>query len=215
MRRGGRPSQQEAAQIREKILNVATALILAHGYGSTSIEAIARRAGISKRTFYHRFKDKADLFGAVIRRLVDRLRPPENALLPKGGTFDEILERLAQRILTATLTLDALSLYRVILSEAARFPKLARVVHAQGARQEAIRHIAQLLESQANAGYLKLDDTQFAAEQFLQMIISVPQRCALGLGAPMTRAELDLWARKSVKLFLDGCRAKVRVNNRV
>ena len=207
-RRGGRPSQLEAPRIREKILDVATALILTHGYGATSIEAVAKRAGISKRTFYHRFNDKADLFGAVIHRLIDRLRPPENAILPKGDTFDEMLENLAHLILAASLTPDALALYRVILSEATRFPKLAEVVHAQGARQEAVDHIAQLIERQAHLGQLDLLDCHFAAEQFLQMVISVPQRRALGLGAPMSRSELDFWVRRTVKLFLDGCRTR-------
>ncbi|HYB10084.1 MAG TPA: TetR/AcrR family transcriptional regulator [Alphaproteobacteria bacterium] len=208
-RRGGRPSQVEAPRIREKILDVATALILTHGYGATSIEAVAQRAGISKRTFYHRFNDKADLFGAVVHRLIERLRPPDSAILPKGDTFDEILENLAHLILSASLTPDALALYRVILSEATRFPKLAEVVHAQGARQEAVGHIAQLLERQAQTGQLELPDCQFAAEQFLQMVISVPQRRALGLGAPMSRSELDFWVRNTVKLFLDGCRMRL------
>lgn len=209
-RRGGRPSQLEAPRIREKILDVATTLILTHGYGATSVEAIAQRAGISKRTFYHRFNDKADLFGAVVHRLVDRLRPPGNAILPKGDTFDEILENLAHLILAASLTPEALALYRVILSEATRFPKLAEVVHAQGARQEAIGHISKLLEQEADAGRLDLRDCQFAAEQFLQMVISAPQRRALGLGVPMSRPELDIWVRDTVKLFLDGCRAPRR-----
>jgi len=46
------------------------------------------------------------------------------------------------------------------------------------------------------------------AEQFLQMVLSVPQRRALGLGPPMTGAEQDRWARDTVDLFLDGCRVR-------
>src|SRR5947209_19814422 len=53
-RRGGRPSREQAALLGERILDTATELFLAEGYGATSIEAIAQRAGISKRTFYHR-----------------------------------------------------------------------------------------------------------------------------------------------------------------
>ena len=57
--RGGRPSRAEALRLRERILIAATELFLAEGYGSTTIEAVAARAGISKRTFYDRFDDKA------------------------------------------------------------------------------------------------------------------------------------------------------------
>ena len=59
--------------MNERILDVATELFLAQGYGLTTIEALARRAGISKRTFYHRFADKAVLFGAVVHRIVERI----------------------------------------------------------------------------------------------------------------------------------------------
>src|SRR5260370_30343017 len=62
---GGRPSRLESAQLSDRILDVATALFLGHGFGTTSIEAVARRAGISKRTFYHRFRGKEVLFEAA------------------------------------------------------------------------------------------------------------------------------------------------------
>src|SRR5262249_55470481 len=54
-RRGGRPSRAAAALLGEHILDVATELFFAQGYGATSIEAVAEQARISKRTFYHRF----------------------------------------------------------------------------------------------------------------------------------------------------------------
>ena len=69
--RGGRPSRDARSALNERILDVATELFLAQGYGLTTIEALARRAGISKRTFYHRFADKSVLFGAVVHRIVE------------------------------------------------------------------------------------------------------------------------------------------------
>ncbi|HET6981079.1 MAG TPA: TetR/AcrR family transcriptional regulator C-terminal domain-containing protein [Myxococcaceae bacterium] len=52
-------------------------------------------------------------------------------------------------------------------------------------------------------------DPVFGAQQFLHMVIAVPQRRAMGLGAPMTPAEIDAWARDVVELFLHGCRGEV------
>src|SRR5215831_11028175 len=75
-RRGGRPSLAQAEKLGERILDVATQLFLSHGYGATSIDAVARRAGVSKRTFYHRYADKPALFSAVVHRVIERLRPP-------------------------------------------------------------------------------------------------------------------------------------------
>ena len=70
------PVEDEAEQLGERILDAATALFFTAGYGATTIEAVAKRARISKRTFYHRFDDKPALFSAVVHRTIDRMRPP-------------------------------------------------------------------------------------------------------------------------------------------
>ena len=38
------------------------------------------------------------------------------------------------------------------------------------------------------------------------VLVSLPQRRAMGYGTAMTAAELDAWADKTVSLFLGGCR---------
>ena len=207
-RRGGRPSRDEAAQLPDRILDAATELFFARGYGATSIEAVAQRARISKRTFYHRFEDKAALFGAVLHRIIERLRPPPAIPLVAGADIAEVLRRLASLILHAALTPHALALHRLIVGESARFPKLAAAVTSEGATQEAIALIGGILAHEARAGTLAVADTSEAAEQFLYLVLSIPQRRALGLGKPMTAIELDQWAGTVVDLFLDGCRAR-------
>src|ERR1700674_4929448 len=138
-RRGGRPSRGAALALNERILDVATELFLAQGYGLTTIEALARRAGISKRTFYHRFADKAVLFGAVVHRIVERMRPPP------GAPLHEVLKRLVGMVLHAALSPPAIALHRLMVAESARFPELARALHAEGASQEAITLIGGVL----------------------------------------------------------------------
>jgi hypothetical protein len=100
----------------------------------------------------------------------------------------------------------------MLVAESARFPNLAAVVTERGVTEEAIRFIAGILDREARAGNLALDNPTFAAQQFLYMIIALPQRRAMGFGAPMTPAELDTWARDVVNLFLNGCRRWVRAS---
>jgi hypothetical protein len=64
-RRGGRPTRSEAERLGARILDAAAELFFTVGYGATSIEAVARRIGISKRTFYSRYAAQG---GAVQRR---------------------------------------------------------------------------------------------------------------------------------------------------
>ena len=136
-RHGGRPSRAAALELRDRILEVATELFLTEGYGSTSIEAVAARAGISKRTFYHRFHDKAALFAAVVHRIIEQIRPPPGVPLLEGATLQEILRRLAGLILRAALSPQAIALHRLVTAESARFPNLIRAVYDEGWAQEA------------------------------------------------------------------------------
>jgi hypothetical protein len=87
-----------------------------------------------------------------------------------------------------------------------RFPELVKAVNSDGATREAIALIGDLLERELPKAKLTSADRRFAAEQFLFLVISLPQRRAMGFGTPMTPAELDAWARQVVRLFLNGCR---------
>ncbi len=205
-RRGGRPTREDAAALGERIVLVATDLFLGQGFGATSIEAVAAAAGVSKRTFYHRFRDKPDLFRAVVRRLIARWATPYEAELAVAAEpIEETLLKAARRILAAALSPEALQLYRLLIAEASRFPELALIITEQSA--SAGQRLGQFLASEAQAGRLAFDDAGFAAEQFINMVLAGPRRRALGLGPAMKAAELERWLRRSVALFLAGCRA--------
>ena len=204
-RRGGRPSRAEAELLGERILEIATELFLRDGYGSTSIEAIAQAAGMSKRTFYARYAGKPELFAAVVGRIVDQIRPPPDVPLLVGTTLSEILERLAGLMLRAALSPQALALNRLIIGESTRFPELLAGLGGERGRPEAVQLIVSLLDTRLDGAPMTRDDAQFAAGQFIQMVISWPQRRALGLGEPMTPPEQADWVRRTTRLFLAGC----------
>jgi AcrR family transcriptional regulator len=205
-RHGGRPSHAAALQLRDRILEVATELFLTEGYGSTSIEAVAARASISKRTFYHRFDDKAALFAAVVHRIIEQIRPPPEVPLLAGAKLEEILRRLAGIILRAALAPQAIALHRLIIAESVRFPHLVRAVYNEPGTQEAMTLIGDLLARELRDAHLTVELRRFAAAQFLHMVVALPQRRSMGLGSPMTAKELERWAQDTVNLFLNGCR---------
>lgn len=204
--RGGRPSRVDALRLRQRILEAATDLFLAEGYGSTTVEAVAARARISKRTFYHRFDDKAMLFAAVVHNIIEQIRPPAGVPLIEGVRLREVLRRLAGMMLRAALSPQAIALHRLVMAESTRFPELARAVTGDGSAREATTLIGGLLARELRDSKLSAEDRVFAAEQFIFMVVTLPQRRAMGYGKPMTAAELDAWADKVVGLFLDGCR---------
>jgi TetR/AcrR family transcriptional repressor of mexJK operon len=202
--KSGRPPRADALKLRQRILEVATELFLEEGYGSTSIEAVAARAGVSKRTFYDRFEDKAALFAAVVHYIIEHIRPPADVPLLAGANLSQILRRLAGLILKASLSPQAIALHRLVTGESSRFPELATAVENDGGQAEATALIAGLLSRELPKIKFTPEDEVFVAQQFIYMVVAVPQRRATGFGVPMTPAELELWGDKAVTLFLEG-----------
>src|ERR1700677_5309221 len=70
--RVGRPRRGTEAARVDIMIAAATRVFLRDGYGGASIDKVAHEAGVSTRTIYERFKNKADLLASVITRLVER-----------------------------------------------------------------------------------------------------------------------------------------------
>jgi AcrR family transcriptional regulator len=56
----------QAESTRRAVLAAARAAFGERGYASTSVDEIVRRAGLTKGALYHHFRDKDDLFLAVV-----------------------------------------------------------------------------------------------------------------------------------------------------
>jgi AcrR family transcriptional regulator len=69
-RRDGRSAELKGTA-RQRLLDAALAELREHGYEGTSLQAIARRAGLSKGAIYWSFRDKRDLFLALVEERLD------------------------------------------------------------------------------------------------------------------------------------------------
>jgi TetR/AcrR family transcriptional repressor of nem operon len=72
-----------ATDTRERILDAAQDLILAQGYGATSIDDILSHTDLTKGAFFHHFHSKKDLATALIARYAEEY----------AGSFRAYLER--------------------------------------------------------------------------------------------------------------------------
>lgn len=64
-----RPCKADAELTRDKVLDAAELMFLEHGYGKTSLEMIARTAGVTRGAIYWHFSDKVSLFNAMLQRV--------------------------------------------------------------------------------------------------------------------------------------------------
>jgi len=58
---------------REKLLEVSRGLFSDKGFEGTSIDAIAKAAGVNKALIYYHFKDKSDILASLLQEIVDDL----------------------------------------------------------------------------------------------------------------------------------------------
>jgi AcrR family transcriptional regulator len=86
-RRGrGRPRGRDADASRRELLDAAAAEFAARGYRGATVDGIARRAGLSKGTFYWVFGSKDDVFRALLEERIDRpVRAIADLIAVAGG----------------------------------------------------------------------------------------------------------------------------------
>ncbi len=81
---------------REQVIAAAVKEFAAHGYHATSTAAIAKRAGISQPYIYALFPNKRELFLAVDRHVVDRIRSAFVEAARGHATSEQRLEAMGQ-----------------------------------------------------------------------------------------------------------------------
>lgn len=151
---------------RERVLRAATSSFLAHGYGS-SVDHIARRAGVAKQTVYHHFPSKDALFKEVAQELVKGILvelETETQDLRAG------LVRFALAYRKRVLAAQGIAAFRTLASEVPRFRALAKAVYANTAG-ETVRRLSDYLAKAMSDGRLRSEDPQFAAELLLGMLV--------------------------------------------
>jgi TetR/AcrR family transcriptional regulator, mexJK operon transcriptional repressor len=165
VRRRGRSEQKRAA-----ILDAAQELFAAGGFDLTSVDAIAARAGVSKRTVYDHFGDKENIRATVVDRLAEHLlRTVVAALeedLPAGCDLRAGLLAFARRIASSTLSSAAYTQFRSLVG-----PNNAQQRVPGSMRNKPKELFTQRMESFAATGAIRTEDPGRAAEHFIALTL--------------------------------------------
>jgi AcrR family transcriptional regulator len=155
---------------REQVLDAALRLITERGYAATSMEAIAREAGIAKPVVYNAYPGRAPLLRALLEREEDRARkaladamPPRLADADPGAVLLAWLDSLARSIDRNRIT------WRLILMPATETPDLVRE-HVERGRQFALAQAQSLVEALlAQRSSMAAIDRRLASHSVLAM----------------------------------------------
>lgn len=197
--RGGRPTLAEARRRHEHLLEVAGSMFMRLGYDGTSIDAVAEAASMSKRTVYARYSDKSELFGAVLRGLIERCLVPFTGFRSSTDALEPTLVEIGRHLLESALAPETVSLHRIIIAESQRQPEFGRLAYAEG-RRPAIEAIAVVLRR--HRSLLRVKNFDRAAQQFLSLVVD-DSLCLATLGIEDSRA-VDTRVADAVDLFLAG-----------
>ncbi|WP_428350395.1 TetR/AcrR family transcriptional regulator [Lichenifustis flavocetrariae] len=202
----GRPQARPDAETRHVIAEAARAEFMANGYASTGMDAVAKRAGVSKKTLYRLVPTKAALFKASVADRIDSfllaVDPDILALLDIEAGIERILHEFGR----LTLAVDTIAIQRLVLAESDRFPDLATDFYA-AAIVATHTNMTRYLTRMRDEGALVLDDPHVAAGMLRGMMIMEPQRAAmLGQRGAPTESEIAARATACARLFLHGCR---------
>jgi TetR/AcrR family transcriptional regulator, mexJK operon transcriptional repressor len=182
------------------ILEAARALFHEHGYGDTSMDAVARSAGVSKATVYARFRSKDELFVAVV---VDQGRD-QTVFLSKVDSVEivDALRAFGRRAANLLLSDEVIAIYRMVAAEARRAPEIGPLFWANGPEQ-LLSGLTSFLRDAMRAGQLRTAPPRLAAAQFLAIIVGDLQlRHLVGNAGDVTTTERRKVVESGIDVFL-------------
>lgn len=155
-----RDKTNKSAAKAQAILQGAKQEFLVHGYAATSMDKIAKAAGVSKATVYSHFQDKENLFNAVVQDLVkDKFQTVMALEQPQSSEQEPkiVLAAMATRMIDNVQS-DRLfqNFIRIIIGESGRFPELAKA-YVNNLAKPAIDTLTQYLKSHPE---LNLEDPE-------------------------------------------------------
>jgi AcrR family transcriptional regulator len=206
VRRGrGRPQARCDEETRAVIFEAARLEFAASGYAGTSIDTVARRAGISTKTLYRLIPNKAALFEGMITDRLDRFASVVRLRACDGSNVEGALREALIACGELILDGDVIALQRMILGDSEKFPEVAETFYQKAIRRTE-QTLANWLRAQNERGLIKIEDAETAAGILLGMLVFQPQRAVMFGHAPVPgREELERRAQAVAALFLHGC----------
>ena len=199
MIREGAPAKRAAIE------SAALALFLRDGYARTSVDAVAREAGVSKRTVYDYYGDKQRLFLDVIARTQagheDHFRALLDATLPADAPdLEAALVAFGRAFASGVAqTPDRNAMVRLLVAEAVHFPELLELWRAPGPQQQVL---AERLAGFAERGLLDVPDPLEAAAYLGILVTAQAQGRTLYGTLPIANDELAGLVTSGVRVFL-------------
>ena len=152
---------------RRQIVDGARTVFRALGFDAASMGEIAKAAGVSKGTLYVYFKDKDELFQAIVEKECIFQAEGVFDLDPANPDVEGSLTRMGNAFVKILCVPDRLSMLRIVMAIADRKPTAGRPFFEAGPAH-GIAKLRAYFEAQVAAGRLVIEDCEVAAAQFIE-----------------------------------------------
>ena len=198
---GGDPAK------RGQILEGARRVFLAQGFDAASMGEIARAAGVSKGTLYVYFKDKEDLFEAIVDTECGAQAEGVFNLDSDNHDVAAVLTRLGIDFASMICRPGKASPVRTVMAIAERMPEVGRQFYEAGPAS-GIAKLKAYLEAQVSAGVLVVEDSEVAAAQFLESCLATLFKpLVFNFGGTPKPERIEHVVRIAVRTFMAAYRA--------
>ncbi|HCT7987191.1 TPA: TetR/AcrR family transcriptional regulator [Serratia liquefaciens] len=197
----GRPSAPEG-ELRAAAVEATLALLLTQGYAATTVDAVAKRAGMAKKTLYRFAENRDALVTQAIASWTDAFAPVFEQDAQRATELTTLLSQGLQAIARQVLSEQAVGMFRLLQSEFPGREDLLAAYQRNGI-ERGRTIVADWLQRQQRRGWLRELDCAQTSDLLLAMVIAEPLRqMALGLLPP--GSDIDTRIAAALALVLPG-----------
>lgn len=196
------PAPELKLDRRQRILAEARRLFLSQGFHAVSLDSVIQASGGSKSAIYQYFKNKENLFSAVVKSVVQEV--VERTFQPSDvpETLPDYLLRVANSYLRAILAPDTLSAMRQSMAFYSTMPEIPGHYFNDG-MVVAARRLAKALEADGTLPLEPGETYENAAASFVSLVRgNLHFRALLDPDFTATDAMIDQQCRYAVARFL-------------
>lgn len=139
----GRPKSEKK---RATILDCASDLFLHNGFTNTSMDMVAKKAGVSKQTVYSHFNNKDELYTAVIDTKCRQYKLDATRLEHCDAPIHDVLLEIANQTISLLQDPQVIAMYTVVIGEAKNNPHVAELFYRAGPLQS-VETVARIIQS--------------------------------------------------------------------
>lgn len=187
---------------RAAILDAAKCLFLSGGFSGTSMDAVAKAAGVSKLTVYSHFSDKETLFSAAVEAKCHNTLPEPFFELDETLPIRASLTRIGLAFIELIHSPEVIALERLMCTMATQDTEMSRLFFEAGP-QRTLSAMESLIRNANDANLMDTPNPRHAAESFFALLQGREHmRTRIGIREPMTSSEAQPHVERAVDMFL-------------